>query len=120
MASRRRLRPAMPGGRRPLLLPTGSSSSLDTLGVSAAANAPNTPTTPMTPAIKPVEHEYRDDASERPPSDPAPASIPVKEPTLALRVARSGHLFATITATSMTIWQTKVGSSRAQRGRPWA
>lgn len=31
-----------------------------------------------------------------------------KEHILGLRMSRSGHLFAVITATSMTIWQTKV------------
>ena len=36
--------------------------------------------------------------------------VPLKDPVLALRVARAGHLFAVITATSITVWQTKVPS----------
>ena len=31
-----------------------------------------------------------------------------KDPILSLRISRTGHLFAVITATSLTIWQTKV------------
>ncbi|KAK3941865.1 RAB6A-GEF complex partner protein 1 [Diplogelasinospora grovesii] len=72
---------------------------------------PVTPVTPLTPGIKPVEHEYYEgeDASVEHSPAPTPASsgLPLKEPILALRVARSGHIFAVITSTSMTIWQTK-------------
>jgi len=32
------------------------------------------------------------------------------ENILGLRISRTGHLFAVITATSMTIWQTKVSA----------
>lgn len=72
---------------------------------------PVTPITPQTPGINSVEHDSLDSASEASTSNgpaPVPATIPLKEPILALQVARPGHLFAVITATSMTIWQAKV------------
>lgn len=69
---------------------------------------PVTPITPLTPGIKPVEHDYLDEDSFAHSPGPAPASIPLHEPILALRVARAGHVFAVVTATSITIWQTKV------------
>jgi len=65
--------------------------------------------TPATPGLRPVEHDYiTDGRSSGATHDTPAASIPVHEPVLALRVARPGHIFAVITATSMTIWQTKV------------
>jgi RAB6A-GEF complex partner protein 1 len=72
-----------------------------------------TPMTPMTPGIKPVEHESQPRPSARlagqDESSPALGSIQAdKEPLLALRISRTGHLFAVITATSLTVWQTKV------------
>ncbi len=100
---------------------SASSSSLapshDGLSVPAAAASPLIPTsplTPMTPAIKSVEHGYmRDGSLDDAASDPhvphsLPLVVPLAEPVLALRLSRSCHLFATITATSMTIWQAKV------------
>ncbi|KAK0730606.1 RIC1-domain-containing protein [Lasiosphaeris hirsuta] len=69
------------GADRPSLLVPASTASQEVLG-------PPTPITPITPAT---------------PLTPAVNS----EPILALRVARSGHLFAVITSTTMTIWQTK-------------
>lgn len=77
-----------------------------------------TPATPLTPAIKRVD------------SDPHRLDSPNvyngndnvfdrsfgrtdKEPILALRISRTGHLFATITSTTLTIWQTKVCSALA-------
>ena len=71
---------------------------------------PVTPMTPLTPGIKPVEHENDHLEEGSPAHSPglAPASIPLHEPVLALRVSRAGHIFAVITLTSMTIWQTKV------------
>ncbi|KAM4059410.1 RIC1 domain-containing protein [Hirsutella rhossiliensis] len=66
------------------------------------------PPTPITPAVQSVEHH------ENPLSDAASAAsnseangVPLKDPVLALRVARTGHLFAVITATSITLWQIK-------------
>lgn len=72
-------------------------------------STPVTPLIPQTPGIKSVEHDLLDSPSETSTSNgPVTTRIPLKEPILALRVARTGHLFAVITATSMTIWQTKV------------
>ncbi|KAK2611043.1 hypothetical protein N8I77_004425 [Diaporthe amygdali] len=87
------------------LLTSDSASSYDIV-----PPTPITPITPQTPGINSVEHELLDSASEASTSNgaaPVPASIPLREPILALRVARTGHLFAVITATSMTIWQAK-------------
>ena len=106
--------------RRPSLQPPDSAG----LGIDPGLTSPITPTTPITPitpGIKSVELGYHeeDEDEEVDHSDDIhggqqeqrtsiEARIPIKEPILALRVARAGHLFATITATSMTIWQTKV------------
>ncbi|KAL2178590.1 RIC1-domain-containing protein [Thermothelomyces heterothallicus CBS 202.75] len=68
---------------------------------------PVTPITPLTPVIKPVEPDYLDEDSPAHSTGPAASAIPLHEPILALRVARAGHIFAVITATSITIWQTK-------------
>ncbi|KAL2137088.1 hypothetical protein VTI74DRAFT_9694 [Chaetomium olivicolor] len=68
---------------------------------------PVTPITPLTPGIKPVEHDYPEEGSPEYSPGPVPPSIPLHEPVIALRVARAGHIFAVVTATSMTIWQTK-------------
>ncbi|ROV97651.1 hypothetical protein VSDG_04588 [Cytospora chrysosperma] len=71
---------------------------------------PPTPITPLpqTPGIKSVEYDLFDSPSEASTSNgPVNTTVPLKEPILALRVARTGHLFAVITATSMTIWQAK-------------
>ncbi|PHH91564.1 hypothetical protein CDD83_11215 [Cordyceps sp. RAO-2017] len=69
---------------------------------------PQTPITPMTPAVQPVEHD--DNPLNSACSDqgrPEAHGVPLKDPILALRVARTGHVFAVITATSITLWQTK-------------
>ncbi|KAI1476161.1 RIC1-domain-containing protein [Daldinia eschscholtzii] len=67
--------------------------------------------TPATPAINSVEHDiYHDGSSftsQQHPSGAAGSSIPTGDPIIALKVSRTGHLFAVITATTMTIWQTK-------------
>ncbi|AEO54256.1 hypothetical protein MYCTH_2296628 [Thermothelomyces thermophilus ATCC 42464] len=68
---------------------------------------PVTPITPLTPGIKPVEPDYLDEDSPAHSTGSAASAIPLHEPILALRVARAGHIFAVITATSITIWQTK-------------
>jgi len=102
--------------RQPSLLATDPGTSQDGgqgLSVANSPATPLTPTTPQTPAIKSVEHGYVDSLSSPPPPGPTTARIPVREPILALRVARSGHIYATITATSMTIWQTKVRLPKA-------
>jgi RAB6A-GEF complex partner protein 1 len=88
----------------------GPSSSSSAPPHAAAPLTPVTPITPLTPGIKPVEHEhdYLNESSPALSSTPSPAIVPLHEPILALRTARSGHIFAVITATSMTIWQTRV------------
>ncbi|KAL2756150.1 hypothetical protein ACRALDRAFT_1042777 [Sodiomyces alcalophilus JCM 7366] len=71
-----------------------------------------TPATPRTPAVQSIDHGLSEtDPNASPSQTPTqfrgPTEIPLKDPILALRVSRSGHLFAVITATSMTIWQSK-------------
>ena len=76
------------------------------------ASGLSTPITPITPGIKPVEHDTQRRLSNRfLGQDPSFARSVDKEPLLGLKISRTGHLFAVITATSLTIWQTKVGCS---------
>ena len=82
---------------------------------------PLTPFTPATPKIRSVDEEVDPlasqsaqdnvDGSDRD-SDDIP-DVPLKDPILALRLARSGQLFAVITRTSITVWQTKVCKLRS-------
>lgn len=72
-----------------------------------------TPSTPRTPAIQPVEHDVQRRLSAKALSHLADGHEDTirdaeRQPILGLRMSRTGHLFAVITATSMTIWQTKV------------
>ena len=74
-----------------------------------------TPLTPTTPGIKPVEHDHQRRLSTRflgqDGSGPAFGSSQAdKESLLALRISRTGHLFAVITSSTLTVWQTKVRS----------
>lgn len=95
-------------------LSPGSAAVPDGFGNTPASSSatapltPVTPVTPLTPGIKPVEHDYYGETSPYNAPGPVAASIPLHEPIVALGVARPGHIFAVITATSMTIWQTKV------------
>ena len=73
--------------------------------------SPVTPVTPLTPGIKPVYDDHHEENSSDRPDEPAPPSLPSREPIVALRVARLGQMFAVLTSTSLTIWQTKVGYS---------
>ncbi|KFA47711.1 hypothetical protein S40293_08098 [Stachybotrys chartarum IBT 40293] len=69
---------------------------------------PPTPITPLTPGILSIEQD--DEASEAFPEAPSAShvdKVPSSDPILALRVSRAGHLFAAITSTSITVWQTK-------------
>jgi hypothetical protein len=72
------------------------------------------PPTPVTPAAPAVQSILDDDfiASTQGASNSTnpdeETAVPLKDPVLALAVARTGHLFGTITATSITLWQTKV------------
>ncbi|TGJ80004.1 hypothetical protein E0Z10_g8760 [Xylaria hypoxylon] len=69
------------------------------------------PLTPATPYIRSVEHDTSRFGSAKTgihylgASDPA--VVPVGEPIVALKVSRTGHLFAVITASTLIIWQTK-------------
>lgn len=74
--------------------------------------------TPATPAVNAVDHDRFDDAEEESQQGLSglgittgdTASVPSGEPILDLAVSRTGHLFAVITSTTLTIWQTKVRS----------
>ena len=69
----------------------------------------STPVTPMTPGIHPLEHDTQKHLSSRPAGhDSSISGLLGKEPLLSLKISRTGHLFAVITSTSLTIWQTKV------------
>ncbi|KAL2269863.1 hypothetical protein VTJ83DRAFT_2047 [Remersonia thermophila] len=103
------LRPQQPEQR-----PDGASLlSPKPPGASSAPLTPLTPITPLTPGIKPVERDYTDDEDEDEddgvgaPPGRGPTDLPLNEPILALKVARAGHIFAVITATTLTVWQTK-------------
>ncbi|KAG5959038.1 hypothetical protein E4U57_000986 [Claviceps arundinis] len=76
------------------------------------AQPPPTPVTPATPAVQSIE---QDDFAFQTASKDVPISngsgnkdaLPLKDPVLALCVARTGHIFGVATATSITLWQTK-------------
>lgn len=75
----------------------------------SGVSTPVTPMTPITPGIKPVEH----DTGRRYPlqfngHNTTVSGSADNEPLLSLKISRNGHLFAVITSTSLTIWQTKV------------
>lgn len=69
------------------------------------------PRTPATPYIRSVEHDTPKIGSAKPGINYLGASdsavVPTGEPIVALKVSRTGHLFAVITASTLTIWQTK-------------
>jgi RAB6A-GEF complex partner protein 1 len=70
---------------------------------------PPTPITPHTPAVQSVERDDELTADSFPGFDTTSSNqLPSKDPILALRISRAGHLFAVITSTSITLWQTKV------------
>lgn len=69
---------------------------------------PVTPSSPKTPRIESVEHDDDGSTDSRPESRGSDVDdLPLKDPVLAMRISRSGNLFAVITATSITVWQTK-------------
>ena len=73
----------------------------------------STPVTPVTPGIQPVEHDTNRRFPIRSAGDDSVVSGAAdKEPLLSLKISRTGHLFAVITSTSLTIWQTKVCSCK--------
>ncbi|KAK7924175.1 hypothetical protein PG985_006229 [Apiospora marii] len=88
--------------------PTDDGSQSDATSDAPASinQPPPTPFTPRTPAVNSVEHDVFHESSA-PYSQDASLSIPSGEPVLALRVSKTGHLFAVITETTITMWQTK-------------
>ncbi|KAG6041564.1 hypothetical protein E4U41_003580 [Claviceps citrina] len=73
---------------------------------------PPTPITPVTPAVQPIEQDdFALNASTKNLSlsnhSVNKITLPLKDPVLALCVARNGHIFGVATATSITLWQTK-------------
>jgi hypothetical protein len=94
--------------------PNALISSSDTVrDANETASGFLTPSTPITLGIKPVENDGQRRLSAR-----GLGSIedkledfvaqPEGEHIISLKISRSGHLFAVITSTSLTIWQTKV------------
>lgn len=68
----------------------------------------STPVTPITPGIKPVEHDHQPHSTALLSHDVSASRESTTQPLLALRTSRTGQLFAVITTTTLTIWQTKV------------
>ncbi|ORY62302.1 RIC1-domain-containing protein [Pseudomassariella vexata] len=110
------LEPSTGADNSSLLSTTPSTSRNDEDNTPKEANldvplqVPPTPFTPATPAVNSVEHDYYHDVFARSFQDLAVsdgAAVPSGEPIVALKVSRTGHLFAVITPTTMTIWQTK-------------
>lgn len=73
---------------------------------------PATPITPITPAIKPVEQDHDGHFSSAHRSDGLSFRTAENQPLLALKASKTGHLFAVITTSSLTVWQTKVGTHK--------
>lgn len=76
-----------------------------------AVNGPNIPTSPLSD-LKESQSETSEDEQRR---EEVPEGLEkdephpwADEPINGLCVSRGGHLFATMTESSMTIWQTKV------------
>lgn len=92
----------------------GQTGALDVLDPNDVDTLPPlTPMTPSTPAVQSIEQDdytvhtstkllplFKDSANRN--------AFPLKDPVLALCVARNGHIFGIVTATSITLWQTKV------------
>lgn len=83
-------------------------------GQDASYGGSPTPMTPKTPGIRPVEHDsegrYFPQFSSQLSTFIGSAD---KEPLLSLKISRIGHLFAVITSTTLTIWQTKARTSQS-------
>jgi RAB6A-GEF complex partner protein 1 len=109
----------------------GSLLSLDSAASKPTEGGPNettsgqpTPTTPglfspRTPGINAVELDFPPDASAQSSEEHLETpTLPSGEPIISLKVSRTGHIFATITATTMTVWQTKVRGFHNSGGKP--
>jgi hypothetical protein len=95
----------------------GSGSLLDAPSIDGVEDLekelppiPKTPKTPITPGINPVEHHDSRSSLSTQENDQSNrfSGSAERDPLLALKISRTGHLFAVITSTSLTIWQTKV------------
>src|SRR5690242_12978879 len=91
------------------------NTSISSTTTTQEANVPEPPTpitpglrTPFTPGIKSVEHDgyigYGADGSQQDLAAYGHGLAHPSEPLLALKVSRSGTLFAVITATSIAVW----------------
>lgn len=87
-------------------LQAGEDKPKDALYQVQTPLTPGIPITPRTPAVNAVDYEFHHDGGGRSPRDGL-VDIPTGEPIIALKVSRSGQLYAVITATALTIWQTK-------------
>jgi hypothetical protein len=76
-------------------------------GQDATSAGISTPMTPVTPGIRPVEHDGQRRSFPFNSQDISFSGSADTEPLLSLKISRTGHLFAVITSTSLTIWQTK-------------
>ncbi|VUC36160.1 unnamed protein product [Clonostachys rosea] len=87
-----------------------ASNSSSKLAVPGPSDTPSlAPKTPKTPAVQSVERDDdpTDPSRQNNAADTPVGPIPLKDPILALRVSRTGQLFAVITKTAITVWQTK-------------
>lgn len=105
---------------------TASSTPSDKPLIDEQLSGLLTPTTPNTPGINPIEHEAQrrlsaknlealDDADVEDGTEDALYQAQ-RRAIIGIRSTRSGQLFAVITLTSMTIWQTKVSHISAIYG----
>ncbi|PBP26906.1 hypothetical protein BUE80_DR002197 [Diplocarpon rosae] len=68
----------------------------------------STPVTPMTPGVQLAEQDNYQRFPNRSTGVGSPVSEPAeREPLISLKLSRTGHFFAVITSTSLTIWQAK-------------
>ena len=99
--------------------PRAAAAAAAAADIDVDLQTPPTPMTPLTPAIEPVEQDQDEsepavNGSSAPSASPDSKTatrqdiVPIKDPVLAMRVARTGAVFAVATATSITLWQTKV------------
>lgn len=87
---------------------SGLQSPASELKVEEHIGGGSIPLTPTTPGIRPVEHDsLRRAFSQFNDQYGASSGYSAKDPLLSLKLSRSGQIFATITSTALTVWQTK-------------
>lgn len=78
--------------------------------------SPKTPITPVTSVVQSVESNEIGEVASKVDTGVEDGVVDqaarMKEPNLALKVCRTGHIFVVATATTMTLWQTKVFAPR--------